>query len=76
MCDSIYEPIRPVIDKHAVIGRVVKRGFGNRGKRRCPPGFGQSMGQEVIGNTAVRFLDLCSPFYVPPKIGRLSLEDG
>lgn len=73
--DPRREPVWPVIDQHPVVGWVRKRSVRGRREWRRAPGFGQAVGQEVVGYTAILFFCLGSPLNVSPKIGRLSLEE-
>ena len=74
--DARDEPIRPVIDEHAIVGLVGKgRGRGRR-EWRLAPGPGKTAGEQEVGGIAVLGLDVGAPLDVPPKIGRLPREEG
>lgn len=72
--DARGEAVGPVIDEHAVVGRVRKRRVRGRLEGRRTPGLGQTVGKEEVGYAAIFGFGLGSPLDVAPKIGRLPLE--
>lgn len=74
MSDIGGESIGPVVGENTKVGWVFKGDLRGRGEWEGAPGLWQAVLHEVARHAAIASLRLGRPFYVLPKVRRLTLQ--